>query len=263
MRILLIAKLNDAWMKVRDQLSVADREVITLSACRQGLKTLRNDSDIDVVIVDVESFKSSAIKLLESVKSDPRLNPIPVIMAGNSFTDATMSTYLNAGVDDIILVPVDRNTLEAKIRRAVRDGKRTVLVVDDEPLIVDLLKDFLQLERYRVLTAGNAEEALDILKEESVNVVVSDIGLPGMTGTGLLAKVKTYYPLIPVILITGFSERFTPEMAIAAGADGYFSKPFHNLDLSYTLKQVISKYAHLGLRKPFQHDPPEKAPASS
>jgi len=105
------------------------------------------------------------------------------------------------------------------------------------------------LERFRVITAGTAEDGIKILGEKHIDVVVSDIMLPGMRGTDLLALIKKDSPEIPVILITGFSGKITPQQAIAIGADGYFAKPFHNKDLAFTLRSVLQQYERNGGRR--------------
>ncbi|MCK4856881.1 MAG: response regulator [candidate division Zixibacteria bacterium] len=143
------------------------------------------------------------------------------------------------GVNNIIAPPICEETLIAKAQKAIANGRRTVLVVDDEPSITKLLTDFLEAEWFTVIAAASAEEALDIMKRERIHVIVSDIILPKMWGTELLAKIKSDYPDVPVILITGFAGEYTPEKAVSAGADGYFAKPFRNTELVYTLRQVL------------------------
>ena len=131
------------------------------------------------------------------------------------------------------------------LRKRIKiSGKRIVLIVDDEPEILNLLKNVLEIERFKVLTAESAEKALEVLTENKVHAIVSDILLPGITGIDLLVAIKQQYEHTPVILITGYSGKFTPQHAISAGADGYFKKPFRNLELVQTLRQVIQEYQH-------------------
>jgi DNA-binding NtrC family response regulator len=70
-------------------------------------------------------------------------------------------------------------------------------------------------------------------------VVSTDIRLPGRSGLELMVEIKGKYPGTPVILITGYAGQYSPKDAIAMGADGYFAKPFHNMDLIYTLRRVL------------------------
>jgi len=105
------------------------------------------------------------------------------------------------------------------------DNKKSLLVVDDENMIVDMLYDHFRRD-YTVHKALSGQEALDILKENQINVVMTDQRMPGMTGTELLAKLKNENPEITRILMTGYTEM---EVAIEAINKGsifqYLSKP--------------------------------------
>lgn len=245
MMILLVAEPNGPWRDMRDKLESGRHLVVVAPNCALARKELDRRVEIDLVIVDAGEFGKRGIDFIKWIKGNPRYQPIPVIMAGTTFDEVTLSHYIELGVSDIILLPVQSATLDAKLARARASGKRTVLVVDDEPVILDLLKDFLELERYRVITAGTAEGALELLEKEAINVVVSDINLPGMQGTELLIEIKQKYDPMPVILITGHSKHAAPRRMIETGADGYFAKPFHNKDLAFTLRRVLLEYEHL------------------
>ncbi|HOP06101.1 MAG TPA: response regulator [candidate division Zixibacteria bacterium] len=242
MVILLVAEPTGVWCDLRDKLDAAGHIILQTPNCSLARKELDRRVEIDLVIVDAGEFGRRGMDFIKWIKGNPRYQPIPVIMAGTSFDEGTLSHYIELGVNDIILLPVQAATLDAKLAKARATGKRTVLVVDDEPVIVEVLKEFLELERYRVLTAGDAESALELLEEEMVDVVVSDIMLPGMQGTELLIEVKRKYNPMPVILITGCSKQAAPRRAIETGADGYFAKPFHNKDLAFTLRKVLLQY---------------------
>lgn len=246
MVILLVAEPGGAWRDLRDKLEAASNEIIHAPNCAVARKELDRRVEIDLVIVDAGEFGKRGVDFVKWVKGNPRYQPIPVIMAGTTFDETTLSNYIDLGVNDIIVLPVQTATLDAKLAKARANGKRTVLVVDDEPVILELLKDFLELERYRVLAADTAERALEILEEETVDVVVTDIMLPGMQGTDLLLEVKLKYDPMPVILITGYSKQAGPRLAIETGADGYFAKPFHNKDLAFTLRKVLLQYQNQG-----------------
>jgi len=113
---------------------------------------------------------------------------------------------------------------------------QTILVVDDELSMREFLAILLEKEGYRVLGAADGQEALEIVDRESVDLVVSDIRMPGMNGLDLLASLKKKDSSLPVIMITAFA---SPEDAVAAmknGAFDYITKPF-NVD---EIKNVIA-----------------------
>ena len=111
----------------------------------------------------------------------------------------------------------------------------TILIVDDEKSMRDFLKILLTKEGYEVIIAGDGNQALSALGKNSVDLVISDIRMPGMGGLELLAKVKDESDDIPVIMITAFASPNDAVQAMKSGAYDYISKPF-NVD---EIKSVI------------------------
>ncbi|MFO1412673.1 MAG: EAL domain-containing protein [Burkholderiales bacterium] len=99
-----------------------------------------------------------------------------------------------------------------------QEARKTLLIVDDEPNIVSALVRVLRSEDCRVLTAGNAADALQILALNPVQVIISDHRMPTMTGAEFLAKVKTLYPDIVRILFSGYIEMDALTEAVNRGA---------------------------------------------
>ncbi len=242
MTVLILARIKDNWKDLVNWLEAMDAELIYVNSCKQGLRMLDEHREVDLILVESKEPEDCGMKLLHSVKKDHRLQTLPVIMVGTAFSDDAVREFLAQDVDDIIILPIPRKTFEVKVRTAENNGKKKILIVDDQPFILDLLEQFLKMERYQPLRAETAEDALEILKRQTVDAVVTDIVLPGMAGTELLATIKEKYPGIAVILITGHSGRYRPEDAISMGADGFFAKPFNNIELIYTLRRVLGHY---------------------
>ncbi|HSN00017.1 MAG TPA: DUF1631 family protein [Rudaea sp.] len=109
---------------------------------------------------------------------------------------------------------------------------RTLLLVDDEENILRALSRTLRADGYRILTAGNATEALEVLRTHEVNVVVSDQRMPGITGTDFLATVKDQFPDVLRILLSGYSDAATITNAINRGTIYKFlTKPWNDEEL--------------------------------
>ncbi len=104
------------------------------------------------------------------------------------------------------------------------DGKR-ILIVDDEVLILDTLKEAFGLAGYTVLTAESAEDALKILKDESIMVMFLDIKLPGMSGVELCKKIRIENQVGIIHAFTGYSNIYGLLACRAAGFDDFFIKP--------------------------------------
>jgi len=112
-----------------------------------------------------------------------------------------------------------------------------ILVVDDEEQICELLDKFLSQEGYQVITAATGEEALEKLEEESPQLVLLDIRMPGMGGIECLRKIKEKDEKIGVIMTTAVGDTDTIKEAISLGVNDYILKP---IDLDYLGKLIIS-----------------------
>ena len=112
----------------------------------------------------------------------------------------------------------------------------TILIVDDDAAIRGMLYDLLS-EKYECNTASMAEEALQYLEVEKYDAILTDLGMPGLTGIELLKRVQQTYLETPVILISGKGSEQDPEDLIELGAFAYVTKPF-NLD---EIEEVVER----------------------
>jgi len=106
----------------------------------------------------------------------------------------------------------------------------TVLAVDDERVIRELIEAALSQQGYPVLTAESGEEALSILQQEKINFVLLDIKMPGMDGLQVLEQIHLDYPDIIVVMMSGVDEEDIAQLTLRMGASEYICKPF---DLEY------------------------------
>ena len=111
-----------------------------------------------------------------------------------------------------------------------------ILVVDDELSMREFLKILLEKEGYTVSIAAEAAMALEIIENETINLVVSDIRMPGMSGLDLLAKLKHRLPDLPVIMITAFASPDDAVRAMKNGAFDYITKPFNVDEIKGVIK---------------------------
>ena len=107
-----------------------------------------------------------------------------------------------------------------------KQEKPAVLVVEDDDIQRELLKETLEDSGFNVLTAKSAEKGLQVLAKNQIDVVVSDVRLPGMDGLSFLERIKEEFPETEVIVITAFSSVSDAVQAIKRGAFHYVTKPF-------------------------------------
>jgi len=113
-----------------------------------------------------------------------------------------------------------------------------VLVVDDDPGILEVLDTFLHAKGYAVETRPNAIEALDALREKEFDLLISDIQMAGIDGFQLLEKARAEYPHVSIILMTAYDDQYPMAQAARAGADGYVAKPFTLKQFSLVFEQA-------------------------
>src|SRR5436190_14021435 len=104
--------------------------------------------------------------------------------------------------------------------------KSRVLVVDDEESIREFLEIMLRKEGYEVTCAEDGQKALDLIKKKSIDLVISDLQMPNMTGIELLRSVRDQYPELLFMMITAFGTTDTAVEAMKLGAYDYITKPF-------------------------------------
>ena len=119
----------------------------------------------------------------------------------------------------------------------------SILVVDDELLIRDLLYDFFQQQGWNIAIAENAERALEILRSRKIDLMLTDIKMPAMDGLALTTQVRSLYPHIPVVLMTGYPSVETAVEGIKAKVGDYIIKPFNINKLFKVLKSQLEEVA--------------------
>ena len=115
-----------------------------------------------------------------------------------------------------------------------------VLVVDDEAGIREVIKEYCLFEHYDVLEAENGVEALNILQNDSIDIIVLDIMMPKMDGYSTLREIRKNYQ-IPVIMLSARSEEYDKLLSFELGDDDYLTKPFSPKELIARIKAVTNR----------------------
>ena len=120
-----------------------------------------------------------------------------------------------------------------------------ILIVEDNPTNLKLASDILEMEGYRVEGAVDAEQAEEFLRQNTPDVILMDVGLPGMSGLTLTRKLKADERMrhVPVVALTAFAMKGDEEKAREAGCEGYISKP---IDTRRLAQRVAEYLGHTG-----------------
>lgn len=120
-------------------------------------------------------------------------------------------------------------------------NKETILVVDDEKEIRDLITIYLKNEGYKVLQAGDGEEGLELLKKNEVHLIVLDIMMPKIDGIHMCMKVREIAEM-PIIMLSAKTQDMDKILGLTTGADDYVTKTFNPLELIARIKSQLRRY---------------------
>ncbi|MDI6739214.1 MAG: response regulator, partial [Candidatus Edwardsbacteria bacterium] len=117
---------------------------------------------------------------------------------------------------------------------------KKVLIVDDERAFLSILSEGLKNyeQDFRIITAENGKDAVEVLKSQDIDLVVTDIKMPQMDGFELLGYLNTNHPRVPVMLMTAFGTQEMEEKGISMGARQYLEKPF---DVDTLVKKILAE----------------------
>jgi len=117
---------------------------------------------------------------------------------------------------------------------------RSILVVDDEPRIVELARDYLEHAGFRVVTANDGRAALDVARHDRPDLIVLDLGLPGLDGLDVTRELRRDGS-IPIVMVTARDDELDKLLGLELGADDYLTEPFSPRELVARVKAVLRR----------------------
>jgi DNA-binding NtrC family response regulator len=142
---------------------------------------------------------------------------------------------------------------------ATSTKKDSILVVDDAPDTLELLQRNLESRGYQIFTAPNAMEAIKILETTVVDLVITDLKMPGASGIELIRHIRENFRDIEVMMITGYPTIESAVKAVKSGAEEYLTKPFTDTELFSAVEQVFEKvHVHRAIHPPWHRS--QKSP---
>ena len=133
----------------------------------------------------------------------------------------------------------------SKIRGGKTMNQPKILVVDDDKEIVGAIKKRLEMEDYEIITAYNGLEAMDVLMEQDVQLLIIDVMMPKMDGLSATMKIRESKN-IPIIILSAKTEESDKILGLSMGADDYVSKPFRPDELVARVKSQLRRYMQFG-----------------
>ena len=208
-----------------------------------------NKKKIDVILLDVKIPDGNGLKFLKQVKE--KWTNCEVIMITGYGSQEIAIEALRCGAIDYLEKPLKPDELFAALGRAVEKlaekeeliYRSSVLIVDDDKKFTQKIKKILEKEGYNSFTAHNGKEALEIVNNAKIDVILANIKMPVMDGIELLEKAKKLHQDIEVIMITGYGNKENAVKSLRKGAINYIYKPINIEELCIALEKAIERVA--------------------
>lgn len=216
-------------------------------------KACRNTYDL--IITDVDMPLMDGFTLCSALKSNPQINGIPVIILSSHDKDSDIERGFEVGASAYVSKTNAQQQLphvvESLLQKASLLKKRLVLVVDDSKIIVSIIKKGLEKEGFNVLTADNGKVALEIFKEHTPDLIISDLNMPVMDGLTLCRtlRINPSFSSIPFVAMSSESDRFRMRQLLQSGAATYIVKPFNVDQLIIMVEKLLSDHFQLILKE--------------
>lgn len=239
MKILLFDQDNKNLSFCESILKLNNFNCILAGSYKDAIKYLHADSTINVIICGVPLTNEEGFEFLKYVRRNLRFRHIPIMALASNGEKENVIRCKQLGIKDILAKPIDKGILLERLQKTLDRNCGTVLLVSQDRVILDILGKTIEREKYKTLTAHSLSEAINMIKQGKIDLVITDLDIRPDNGLELLVQAKEYSPSLPVVLITGYAG-LNREDAIQAGADNSIEKPFHNIQIKRILKSLIS-----------------------
>jgi len=132
-----------------------------------------------------------------------------------------------------------------QIPEVIKEVRANILVIDDDENILDVVEDMLEFLNHKVTTAISGEEGIDKFKANDYDLVITDLGMPDISGWDVTQMCKSLKPGIPVLMISGWGNQINDEMIAQCGLDGVMAKPFEIDKIKTVIQNILAAKKHV------------------
>ena len=234
--VLVVDDLRSMRLTLGGILEDGGHNVVTVENGYQAIEAVRK-AHFDVIFMDIKMPGINGVQTFREVKKiDPKTT---VIMMTAYSAEDLVKEALEEGAYAVIYKPFDIERVIAIIEELLHE-KILILVVDDQFTDRETLKTILEDKEYRVATASDGAEAIQMVKERHYDIIFLDVKLPDMNGVETFERVKEIDSEATVIMMTGYSVEDLLKEAVSAGAYTCLYKPF-NMEKVVTMLNNIPK----------------------
>ena len=241
MKILIVENDKVARKLADSILTKNGYETLLAGSVQEAIDKIETGDKICLILLNINLPDKKGFSLQKFLKSKNLNTKIPVIMCSSAEDEESVMQSISLGAVGYLKKPIKSEKLLPKVEEIVTKKFKTILIVDDEKMIRDLLRATLEREGYNTATVESGIDALKILDSRHIDAVMSDIQMEGMSGVELLKTIKSKYKNLPVMMITGHSNKYSKTDMNLAGAAGYVTKPFKNLEILEAVQKILKK----------------------
>lgn len=246
-----------------------------LGSGRKALELMTLEK-FDVVLLDINMPGIDGIQVLEQIKSNKATNDIPVMMITAEHDNETVLKCIKLGAADYIKKPVEPALLRSRLWRCLQkhkgftgaepsqlpDKKKTkarILIVDDDEMLRSIVQHRLVAEEHTVFQAQNGKEALEILDNNQIDLILLDVVMPELDGFQTLKNIKACNKNrhIPVIMCSADDSPDSISQCMKAGAEDYILKPFNATLLKIRVQSCLVTDANGTIKSSAQANAPD------
>ncbi len=237
--------------------SAVVRSVLSKELLRSGIEVTQAEDgqkafdialckEFDIIITDVEMPNMDGLELCQKLKSNPRTSQTPIVILSSLDKEEDIKKGYRAGASTYITKTQAKEslieTIETVLQKTTFQRGRMILVVDDSSTIRRLVEKGLKEVGFKVEKAENGRAALDVLKHQKPDLILSDIDMPEMNGEDFCKAVHADPVLsaIPFVVMSANNDRPIMRRMLQLGADAYLVKPFNVDQLVITVEKLLS-----------------------
>jgi DNA-binding response OmpR family regulator len=256
MATILLANSDFKFSRIlADVLARYRHDVVIARTGEEALQSFQTESPA-LVLLDLTILGLSGLDVL--VKLRARASHLPIVVVTGDVPIEVENRAREMGVTDVLRKRLSMDVLMQAVNRALQEAGRpakakptaglsgnadgtkpaTILLVDDEPEICEMVGEFLERRGYLVQAVTNGEDALNLVRKNPPDLVLLDIYMPGLNGVEVLRRLQTSHPAVGVIMLTASQEEPLLKTALALGAFDVLSKP---VDLDQVEMAVMVK----------------------
>jgi diguanylate cyclase (GGDEF)-like protein len=242
--VLIVDSDEDIRGQLMNQLKSRSSRIFLAADGKSAMEIFISE-EVNILIVDTELNDISGLDILKKCKE--KKPHCEVIITGRARNPENAIQSLRRGAIDYLKKPIEIDELLEALGRAHKKisekgelcRKSTILVIDDEEQIARRVKKFLEKEGYSVFIAFNGEDGINIVENNPVDIIVTDIKMDGMNGIEVLQKAKTLCRDIEGIMVTGYKEEDFAKKSLRTGAIDYLTKPIDLVELLFSINRAI------------------------